>query len=252
MLTACLVLAARAGAQPAPALAEDAVRLRESRLALKTVMDENARLKERLLIQENAVKALTESLAISNSESEMFKRESADLRLKIETLGVESVEGNRAKIEQRLLSAVRDLRLAKDANQALRAQLVRLSEATLTLLPAVQEVNPQTRLALETEIRRSNELLETADDASTKAPQPTLTEGAVIDVKEEIALVVANLGNRQGVRVGMPFQVWRNNERVGEVRVVDVRDRIAGAVVQNLSTPTEKIRVGDRLRVFTR
>ena len=32
-----------------------------------------------------------------------------------------------------------------------------------------------------------------------------------ISVKEELALVVVNLGSRQGVKVGMPFQVIRGD-----------------------------------------
>ena len=31
----------------------------------------------------------------------------------------------------------------------------------------------------------------------------------VVDVKEELALIVANIGEKQGVRIGMPFQVAR-------------------------------------------
>jgi cell shape-determining protein MreC len=71
----------------------------------------------------------------------------------------------------------------------------------------------------------------------------------VISIKEDLALVVANLGSRQGVKVGMPFQVRRGNAVVGTIRVVDVREKIAGAVIQSLSSETQKIEVGDRLKV---
>ena len=50
----------------------------------------------------------------------------------------------------------------------------------------------------------------------------------------------------------MPFQVWRDNRRIGEVRVIDVRDRISGAVVQNLVSEENPIQAGDRLRVDAR
>ena len=49
----------------------------------------------------------------------------------------------------------------------------------------------------------------------------------------------------------MPFQVWRGDDRIGLVRVVDVREKIAGAVIQDLDSK-EKIKVGDRLRVDAR
>ncbi len=50
----------------------------------------------------------------------------------------------------------------------------------------------------------------------------------------------------------MPFQVIRGEKLIGTVRVVDVRENIAGAVIQNLSSEKERIKVGDRLKVDAR
>jgi hypothetical protein len=61
--------------------------------------------------------------------------------------------------------------------------------------------------------------------------------------------VVANLGARNGVKVGMPFQVLRGDQLIGTVRVVDVREKIAGAVIQNLNSDKERIKWGDRLKI---
>ena len=79
----------------------------------------------------------------------------------------------------------------------------------------------------------------------------TLTDAKVISIKEELALVVANVGRRQGVKVGMPFKVVRGDGEIGLVRVVDVRDGISGAVIQSLESDKNKIKVGDRLQVAT-
>ena len=78
-----------------------------------------------------------------------------------------------------------------------------------------------------------------------------LTSGAVVDYKPELAMVVANLGARQGVKIGMPFQVWRGETQVASVRVVDVRDSISGAVVQSIASNSHSIKSGDTLRVDT-
>ena len=61
--------------------------------------------------------------------------------------------------------------------------------------------------------------------------------------------MIANIGARHGGKVGMPFQVWRDNRRIGNVRVVDVRDRICGAIIQNLESEKTTVKTGDRLRV---
>ena len=49
----------------------------------------------------------------------------------------------------------------------------------------------------------------------------------------------------------MPFQVWRGERQIGLVRIVDVREKISGAVIQSLD-PKENIKVGDALRVDAR
>ena len=60
----------------------------------------------------------------------------------------------------------------------------------------------------------------------------------------------AKLGqDLKGVKIGMPFKVIRGDAEIGLVRVVNVRDEISGAVIQNLDSDKNKIKVGDRLRV---
>ena len=70
----------------------------------------------------------------------------------------------------------------------------------------------------------------------------------IVSVKEDLALIIANIGIRHGVRLGMPFDVIRDQTVIGTVRIVDVRDKIAGALIQNLSD-RETVKVGDRLKV---
>ena len=55
-------------------------------------------------------------------------------------------------------------------------------------------------------------------------------DGQVISVKEEWSLVVGNLGDQQGVKLGMPLRVVRAGKTIATLRVVDVREKISGAV----------------------
>ncbi len=209
---------------------------------------------ERLLLADNSIRALTESLAMANAEAETYKRQAADLSLKLQALGVDGAAGDESKLEQRLLAAVRDLRLSKKENEDLRSQLIQLSEAVLALMKTTETLAPESRLALETELRRAGELLGSAPGAAqAEAVEPALSDGLIVDVRDDLGpLVVANLGDKQGVKIGMPFQVWRNGERIGNIRVVDVRDRISGAVVQNLESEKNPVKAGDSLRVDAR
>ena len=209
-------------------------------------------LQEQIILLRSAIKSLTESLAISNSEAEAFKRQAADLTVKIEALGIPSVEKDQSKLEQKLLAAVRDLRLLKTQNEDAISQLVRLAEAVQVLIKSSEGIDPQARMAVETELRKTSEILGAPKAAKTGSVEATLSDGMVVDVKEDLALIVANIGEKQGVRIGMPFQVWREDKRIGEVRVVDVRESISGAVIQSLESEKMPVKNGDRLKVDAR
>jgi hypothetical protein len=71
----------------------------------------------------------------------------------------------------------------------------------------------------------------------------------VISVKDEWSLVVVNVGEKQGVKIGMPLRVIRDERKIATLRVVDVRQKICGAIVEQMDSAKEKIKVGDHLEV---
>jgi hypothetical protein len=205
-------------------------------------------LRRQLSLTEQTVQTLTSSLAESNAEAELFRRKFADLELRMEALGLASASKDRAKLEQRLLTAVSDLQLAQKERDQYRDQMMQLSEVMLRYLKTAQGGDAQARMEVEAQLRSMNALV----DKSTTA-QPTtgsLLDGSVIGLKEEWSFVVGNLGAREGVKIGMPLRVKRGDEVVARLRVVDVRERICGAIIQE--SGKEKIKVGDRLEVDAR
>lgn len=206
-------------------------------------------LEEKLVLARSSIKALTESLAMANNEAEVFKRQAADLQLKLDAYGLAGLDKEPEKVEQRLLAAVRDLRLIKKQNEDAVNQLVRLAESIQVLIKTTEGINPQARMAVEAELRKTSEILGAPNAAKARSIEATLSDGMVVDTKEDLSLVVANIGAKHGVKVGMPFQVWRDDRKIGSVRVVDVRDRICGAVIQNLESEKTTVKTGDRLRV---
>ena len=50
----------------------------------------------------------------------------------------------------------------------------------------------------------------------------------------------------------MPLRVMRGDKMIATLRVVDVREKICGAVIQEMDSKKEKIKVGDRLQVDAR
>jgi hypothetical protein len=209
-------------------------------------------LEERLVLARASINALTEALAIANSEAEVFKRQSADLQLKLDAYGLAGLEKEPGKLEQRLLSAVRDLRVMKKQSDDAVNQLVRLSESIQVLIKTTEGINPQARMAVEAELRKAGEILGSPNAPKAESMEATLTDGMIVDIKEDLSLVIGNIGARHGVKTGMPFQVWRDGRRIGTVRVVDARDRICGAIIQNLESEKVPVKTGDRLRVDAR
>ena len=251
-----LALASGLAAKEGGSFSDLDIEFTEAKVTLQTVAAENQVLKGQLAEAQEAIKTLTNSLAVSNSEAEVFRREAAELKLRMEALGVDGLSGDKSKLEQRLLKAVRDLQLVQSEKDKLADVLVQLSEAVLRYTKSATSDDADARLSLEGQMRSVAEVLgipgnETGSSASGQSANAPadLTNGMVVSIKEELSTVVGNIGSRQGVKVGMPFRVIRGGEPIGEIRVVDVREKIFGAVIQSLDSEKNKIKVGDRLKV---
>jgi hypothetical protein len=214
----------------------------------EALLEQGEQLRKHLSIAQESLKALTSSLAESNAEAEMFRRKYSDLELRMEALGLASANKDRAKLEQRLLAAVSDLQLAQKERDEYRDQMLRLNEAVLCYLKTSQGGDAKARMDVEAQLRSINTLI-TKSVSAPDAPEPSLMDGSVISVKEEWSFVVGNFGEKQGVKIGMPMRVMRDDRKIAILRVVDVRQKICGAVIQEMDSNKEKIRVGDRLQV---
>lgn len=220
---------------------------RQGGITAEALLAQNEELRRQLSIQQESLKTLTASLAESNAEAEVFRRKFADLETRMEALGLASASKDRAKLEQRLLAAVSDLRLAQRERDELRDQLLGLNEALLRYLKTSQGGDPQARADVETQLRKTGELMATSKSGNGKDQYASLMDASILSVKDEWSFVVANIGEQHGVKVGMPLRVMHGDQKVATLRVVDVRQRICGAVIED--SGKEKIRVGDRLQV---
>jgi hypothetical protein len=212
------------------------------------LLQQNEDFHRQLSIAQESLKALTSSLAESNAEAELFRRKYSNLQLQMEALGLASANKDRAKLEQRLLAAVSDLQLAQKERDEYRDQMLRLDEAMLCYLKTSQSPDAKARMDVETQLRSISKLVMKSTNAPD-LPEPSLMDGSVISVKDEWSFVVGNLGEKQGVKIGMPMRVTRGDKRIATLRVIDVRQRICGAVIQEMDSKQDRIKVGDRLQV---
>src|SRR5437763_8429463 len=236
-----------ANAQVDGSLSESKIDIAVQTATAEPLLEQNEQLRKQLSIDQESVKALTSSLAESNAEAELFRRKYSDLELRMEALGLASANKDRSKLEQRLLAAVSDLQLAQKERAEYRDQMLRLNEAMLRYLKTSQGGDAQARMDVETQLRSTNQLV----SKSTLPPsaEPSLMDGSVISVKDEWSFVVGNLGEKQGVKIGMPMRVMRDDRKIATLRVADVRQTICGAVIQEMDSEKQNIRVGDGLQV---
>ena len=206
-------------------------------------------LREKLLLAETTINALTATVADMGNSAEASRRELEDANLRLEALAATEKDSKAEALEARLLQCLRELRLLKNDKDSARQQLLMLSEAIQMLLLTSVETNPQTRLAVESELRKTTELLRDKIRLQENSVEPSLASGVVLDTRDEISLVVANIGRAHGVKVGMPFQVFRSGKLINTIKIVDVREKFSGGVIQSLTTETTRIEKGDTLKV---
>jgi len=239
----CVTLARGLAAEGDSSLSESKVE------NVAVLLGQNEGLRRQLSIEQESLKTLVSSLAESNAEAESFRRKYSDLELRMEALGLASAHKDRAKLEQRLLAAVSDLRLAQKECEEYRDQMVRLNEATWRYLRTAESGDAQARLDVEAQLRGASALATRSTSALPNSAPLGLMDGSVISVKDEWSFVVGNLGETQGVKIGMPLRVMRGDQKIATLRVVDVRQRICGAMIEEMGSAKTKIEVGDRLQV---
>ena len=189
--------------------------------------------------------------AATTAEGEIFKRQVQEMALRMEALGSSTTDPS--KLEQRLLQAVHDLQLSDRSRKNLSAELMRMVQLAQAF---VEKTDAESKMVLQTELKKAEETLVKAAvgdfgalEQKAAEPPADLQNGKVSAVKPELGCVVINLGTKQGVKVGMPFQVRRGTKLVATIRVVDARQGFAGTVIQNLVSDKDPIKLGDTVRV---
>ena len=221
---------------------------------LKAQLETSARLVTELETKLAAEKArtasLTQSLATATSQATQAMESYKRLRELMEGLGVGALEGSTDQVQDRLLSALKDLRLVDEQKQKVSEALMSLSEATLAYVKTSQSSDPEARKKLDQVLDAAEQVVRTANATGTAEAGPgDLHNARVVSYTSEQGVVVFNLGARDGVKVGMPFTVFREDRPIAKALVVDVRKSICGAVVQDVINNKVPVQIGDRGKV---
>ncbi|MFO1489690.1 MAG: hypothetical protein U1F77_08665 [Kiritimatiellia bacterium] len=142
-----------------------------------------------------------------------------------------------------------ELEEARDAVRLLADRNERLLKEKLDLQAQVASVSSSLAL-LQAELDRQ---LAQRDADGVGPPLPvgledgrTLFDARVADASKDLRMIILDVGRLQGVRHGTAFSVVRGGIQAARVRVLDVRDAVSGAVIEEVFAggPPQK---GDRL-----
>lgn len=226
-----------------------AMELKESQATLQASLQRNADLEARLTKSKEQVNALAEALATANGDAQQAREAYERLRIQMEGLGVAALDGSDSELQQRLLVALSDLRIMEGQKRSLATALIDLSEASLGYAKAAGDTDAESKKELDSKLAQAEQALAKLGDEANADAATNMDAARVVSLKEDAGVAVLNVGSRQGVHAGMPFAIYRQDKPVARVLVVEVRQDICGAVVQELVSKDEPVKVGDACKV---
>lgn len=218
--------------------------LDELRLVLERMRAENQELKTQAGQREAVVRKLQESLALARGESELFQKKWTEAQLRAQTLGANPMDSEADAAQRQLAETVRRLYVAEAERQQWMAQLQRLIAAVQSNTNVAAEVEATRALLASATTSVTNKIA----SAMSAGPVGTVADAKILDVNTPLRVAVLNIGAQQGARIGMPFVVLRGDRVVAELRVVEVRQRICGAMIERVESRVT-LKAGDAVSV---
>jgi hypothetical protein len=193
------------------------------------------------------IKALEESLALSETEAEYFREKWTELRLRNEAIGLEALTADEKALQEKVVRLVGELYRSEKRRLQLEAEVKKLEEAAEALLQAGPLERAEKRAEYEVARRR----LDAATGEAEMLPiARDLNSGVVVSVNDDLGVVVLNFGRAQNARPGMPFRILRGGKPIGRCEVFEIREYKCAALVSDM-IKNEKVQAGDRVLLET-
>lgn len=186
-------------------------------------------------------KSLQRALLESNKGEKQASEQLAQVREQLGALGNDLLEGG----NDRLVQAAADLQIASERIGQLESAVMRLVSSIIDYRSKAVVSDPDTLLRLETSLRELDDVLGLRQKPRPDVRTGSLQEARVVSIDQESGMLVLNLGETQGVKIGMTFRLSRGQQPYGQAIIADVRKGVCGAFVERLDTPNETPRPGD-------
>jgi hypothetical protein len=184
---------------------------------------------------------LQRSLAESNRGEKEATEQLAQVRQRLEALGKNLLDGG----DDRLVQAAGDLQLANERITSLEGSVTRLAAAVNEYLRQAVVSDPDARLRVETSLRELDAVLGLRQKPRPDVRTGSLQQARIVSLDQESGMMVFNLGESQGAKIGMTFRLTRGQQPYGKAILADVRKGVSGAFVEHLDNVAESPRPGD-------
>jgi flagellar basal body-associated protein FliL len=191
--------------------------------------------------------ALQRSLTEANRAEKQAEEQLARIRERLEALGKNLLDGG----DDRLIQAAADLQLANERNAEISTASVRLAAAVQEYIRQAITADPDSRLQVETALRELDAVLGLRQKPSPDVRTGSLQQARIVSLDQESGMLVLNLGESQGARIGMTFNLLRGQQPYGKAILADVRKGVSGAFVESLDQAAATPRPGDLAVLLT-
>ncbi len=186
-------------------------------------------------------RTLQRSLAEANSGEKQASEQLAQVRERLAALGKNLLDGG----DDRLVQAAADLQLANERATQLEASVTHLASSVMEYLRNAVVSDPAARLKVETSLRELDAALGLRQKPQPDVRSGSLQQARIVSLDQESGMLVFNLGESQGAKIGMTFRLTRGQQPYGKAILADVRKGVSGAFVEHLDNVAESPRPGD-------
>lgn len=191
--------------------------------------------------------SLQRSLAESNRTEKQASDQLNQVRQRLEALGKNLLDGG----DDRLIQAAADLQLSNERLSQIESIATRLAASFHDYLRLAVVSDPDARLRVETSLRELDATLGLRQKPRPDIRSGSLQQARVVSLDQESGMLVLNIGESQGARIGMTFRLSRGQQPYGKAILADVRKGVSGLFVESLDNTSETPRPGDNATLET-
>lgn len=203
-------------------------------------------LQQQLEEKTRAIEALEKLLFAANADAEASQRELEKRKRRDAALGLEALTADEKRMQEQLVTTLGSLyRSEQERKQAFEA-LAKIMSNAEQLLPKMKLAS-QDKKAFEKELAQAKTIVLNRETQKQSVLEAGLLNAEVIGYEPKLNLIVLNVGWNHDVKPSMTFEILKKDQVIALCRVVDVRKRLSGALIENEFE--SEIEVGNKARV---